>query len=189
MHQAIPSSSWTSLSPQLYSWMMDYTIMGLTNHHQSTPADKLMVGRWVQLQQEMVQQQQQRPQSMTSDVAPRRRTAGHHHRQRSKSVSHLIGSYRDDDDHHHRIHQQPVESLTVTFSKLLVNQINGSPLVAETKSAGHRKKKTRNSRTKKSQRPSSSSTSRSISAIRNNKPVIKVLNNLPDNLDSSRSAF
>lgn len=116
---------------------------------QSTP-DDLMVGRWVQLQQEMVQHQQQRT-SPTSSQG------------RSKSAS----PYQ----------RQPIESLSVSFAKLLVNQINGTSMTVlpgNGKSSKKKKTKKKDGRRILLAGGSSSSAAGIRSTIRNNTPVTQV---------------
>lgn len=133
----------------------------LTSH--STPAD-LMVGRWVQLQQEMMvkQQQQHRASPAGSNLSQRSMSS-------TKSATH---------PYHHQ--QQPVESLSVSFAKLLVNQINGTsttllPPSGPKISTGRKKKKTKQNKNHRSRSLSGGGRAASTSSVRNNKPVAQVI--------------
>ena len=114
----------------------------------ATPTD--IVERWVQLQREMNQFKH-----ISSSKSP---------------TSFVVHSSANKSPFSHRLqsgspyHQtQPVESLTVSFAKLLVNQINGASTA------------TINKRRKRSKKPSSRFTNESVKTpIRNNLPVTQV---------------
>jgi hypothetical protein len=116
----------------------------------TTPSD--IVERWVHLQREMNQH------TSTSESSP-----VHRIRPIVKSSSRQTKSspYR----------QQPVESLTVSFASLLVDQINGSPS-KPTCSSSTSKRGKNYKKTKKKSRFSNTPTVKIT--IRNNKPVTEV---------------
>lgn len=121
----------------------------------TTPSD--IVERWVHLQREMNQ-------TSTSESSP-----VHHRNIRPivKSSSRLTKSatspYR----------QQPVESLTVSFASLLVDQINGSPSKpTSSSSASTTKRGKKKSKNNKKSRFNNTPTVKIT--IRNNKPVTEV---------------
>lgn len=122
----------------------------------TTPSD--IVERWVHLQREMNH-------TSTSESSP-----VHHHRNIRpivKSSSRLTKSatspYR----------QQPVESLTVSFASLLVDQINGSPSKpTSSSSASTTKRGKKKSKNNKKSRFNNTPTVKIT--IRNNKPVTEV---------------
>lgn len=116
----------------------------------TTPSD--LVERWVHLQREMNH-------TSTSESSPihRIRPIVKSSSRRTRSA---ISSYR-----------QPVESLTVSFASLLVDQINGTP--SKPTSATYNSKRGKNNK-KKIKKKSQTTTPAVKITIRNNKPVNEV---------------
>lgn len=109
-----------------------------------TPTPSDIVDRWVRLQDEM-NRRNYTPTLESSPIHPHAKTT-----RRAKSASSAYG--------------KPVESLTVSFAKLLVNQINGASTSA---TSGKRAKK------KVKKKPNFNGAPVRIT-IRNNKPVTQV---------------
>lgn len=114
-----------------------------------TPTPFDIVERWVYLQQEM-NQLKQFPSSKSSFAVH----------------SSVNNSSRRAQSAHASPYLQPVESLTVSFAKLLVNQINGASTTSASATNKRRKKNKKTSRN-----PNSSSVR---TPIRNNQPVTQV---------------
>ncbi|XP_045031370.1 uncharacterized protein LOC123473866 isoform X1 [Daphnia magna] len=116
----------------------------------TTPSD--LVERWVHLQREMNH-------TSTSESSPvhRIRPIVKSSSRRTRSA---ISSYR-----------QPVESLTVSFASLLVDQINGTP--SKPTSATYNSKRGKNNK-KKIKKKSQTTTPAVKITIRNNKPVNEI---------------
>ena len=113
----------------------------MLNHYSiSSRTQDALVGRWVQLHQKEMQNSSSRPAS--SNFV--------HRRAKSASRSYQVQS----EDFFPR--QQPVESLTVSFAKLLVNQINGTPTFTGDSVQTKQRKKTKKNPAKISIRNSKS---------------------------------
>lgn len=82
----------------------------MLGHHSSRTTDDA-VGRWVHLHQQEMQK--------SSSGQNNRPSSSNHGHRRTQSASRAPYT-----------HTQPVESLTVSFAKLLVNQINGTPALS-----------------------------------------------------------
>lgn len=119
----------------------------------TTPSD--IVERWVHLQREMNQTNH----TSTSESSPVRRIRPIV-KSSSRRTKSAISSYR-----------QPIESLTVSFASLLVDQINGAP--SKPTSTTYSSKRGKNNK-RKIKKKSQSTTPAMKITIRNNTPVTEV---------------
>ena len=147
-----PGSSWVGGASE---WKTMPILPSPSASPRTTPSFDI-VERWVQLQEEM-NHLNHTPSS--SGSPPLTRQTVNKHSRRTKSAT---SPYR----------QKPVESLTVSFAKLLVNQING----ASPSSTPTTPKRGKKSKSKKKQ-PRFNNPPVKIT-IRNNKPVTEVKSNL-----------